>query len=205
MFLFFPLACIVRWLNSIRAPTAKTEERCKAICKVLALVLLSSKVASYFIARYSIGGILLRSTWDLSLLQQSFRCWVTRFTSSMLLKIHGLALPFYNYPWTAWGIHFILNTLAVWTGFLYRSFVSFLKLLRNKLRAVVAFDISCLPFNQISFSNVFITHSEGNDIDTSCATATLSLSSIMFSTLNILLHSSMSPIKSSNHVIWTPP
>ena len=58
-----------------------------------------------------------------------------------------------------------------------------------------------LPFSQITFSNVFITLLVGKDIETSWDTATLSLSSIMFSTRNFLLHSRTSPSKSREHVV----
>ena len=41
----------------------------------------------------------------------------------------------------------------------------------------------------------------GKDIETFWDTATLSLSSIMFSTRNFLLHSRISPTKSIDHVV----
>lgn len=59
-----------------------------------------------------------------------------------------------------------------------------------------------LPFSHITYSNGFITRWARNDIDTSCATATLSLSSITLRTLNFLPHSRTSLTKSIDHVVF---
>ena len=56
-----------------------------------------------------------------------------------------------------------------------------------------------LPFSQIAFSCALITFVAGKDIETYCNT--LSLSSIMFSTRNIIPHSITSLTKSSDQIV----
>lgn len=80
-------------------------------------------------------------------------------------------------------------------------FAPFLEILRNELRAAIVSDIFRLAVQPDYISNVFITLLAEKDIETSWDTATLSLSSIMFSTRNFRPHSMTSPTKSRGHVV----
>lgn len=62
----------------------------------------------------------------------------------------------------------------------------FLKYLGDKLRTIIASYILGLPLSHITFSSNFITRSAGIDMGISWPTATLSQSSIIFSTLKVL-------------------
>lgn len=58
------------------------------------------------------------------------------------------------------------------------------------------------PLSQITFSSNLMTLSAGIDMEISCPTATLSQSSIIFSTRNVLPLCSLSLTKSIDHVVF---
>lgn len=69
-------------------------------------------------------------------------------------------------------------------------------------RVVAVLMHSGLPLMKITFSMIDMTRSAGIDIDISCATASLLLSSSMFNTRNVLPLSILSLTKSIDHVLF---
>lgn len=78
----------------------------------------------------------------------------------------------------------------------------YVELLRDELRAVVRPDALRLAVLKITFSMIDMTRSAGIDIDISCATASLLLSSSMFRTLKVRPLSILSLTKSIDHVLF---